>query len=473
MNYRILIADDNQRVLDNFDEKLKSHLDIEPVFTKEATDVIKLVQEDPFEYAVILIDYHFENQSLNGAQVAEEILKINPKLIVLVCTGDMGREAPISCLKAGVSDFIQKDEPIDQVIEKIRLNCKKFDELARVVTNKSNKNRQFIENSSLINKIGMIGWSDSMADIAKQILSLSENGGDSSTVLIRGESGTGKELLAKAIHNSSSRKHKPFVALNCAAIPEGLLESELFGHEKGAFTGADRKKLGKFQAATGGTIFLDEIGEMQKDLQAKLLRVLQEKTIEPVGSNKAIPVDVRVVAATHAELEEKIESGLFRQDLFYRLNQIPIFVPALRDRPEDVHPLVTHFIEKHPMGKKKRLMFKTLQYLVAYDWDGNVRELENTINRLLVMTPGEEIRPENLDAKVFNATKKSARTYSQFKDFLKKEMEEKEREFLVSNIRRFPSIRAAAEALAIPNTSLQRKLNEWGYTFEGERVSGL
>jgi DNA-binding NtrC family response regulator len=469
LNYRVLIADDKQHVLDNFRNKLINHLDIEPVFTQEATEVIKLIQEDPYEYAVVLIDYHFEGQSLNGAQVAEEILKINPKLIVLVCTGDMGREAPISCLRAGVSDFIQKDEPLDQVIERIRFNCKKFDELSRVITPKASKNKKQRENSALIKKIGMIGWSDSMAEIASQILSLSENGGDRSTILIRGESGTGKELLAKAIHNTSSRKSQPFISLNCAAIPTGLLESELFGHEKGAFTGADRKRLGKFQAATGGTIFLDEIGEMDKALQAKLLRVLQEKTIEPVGSNKALSVDVRVIAATHADLEEKIENGDFREDLFYRLNHIPINVPALRERKEDIVPLVTHFIDKHPSHPKKRLMFKTLQYLRAYEWNGNIRELENIINRLLILTPGEEIRPEHLDAKLFNSNK-TASTYSQFKDSLKKEMEEKEKEFLLEKIRAYPSLRAAAKALAIPNTSLQRKLNEWGYTQEGERA---
>ncbi len=471
MNYRILIADDKQQVLDNFREKLTNHLDIEPIFTSEATDVIRLIQEDPLEYAVVVVDYHFEGQSLNGAQIAEEILKINPKLIVLVCTGDMTREAPISCLKAGISDFIQKDEPIDNIIEKIRFNCKKFDELARVVTKNTNRTKRQMENSSIINKIGMIGWSDSMAKIASQILSLSENGGDKSTVLIRGESGTGKELLAKAIHDTSSRKGKPFISLNCAAIPSGLLESELFGHEKGAFTGADKKRLGKFQAATGGTIFLDEIGEMHKDLQAKLLRVLQEKTIEPVGSHKALSIDVRVVAATHVDLESKIKTKQFREDLFYRLNQIPIFVPALRDRPDDINPLVNHFMEKHPVGKKKKMMFKTLQYLRAYDWAGNIRDLENTINRLLIMTPEDEIRPENLEARIFNASRRAADTYPQFKESLKKEMEEKERDFLVSKIRRFPSIRAAAEALAIPNTSLQRKLNEWGYDSEGERAA--
>lgn len=470
MNYKVLIADDKDMVLDNFRDTLQQHLDIEPTFSNQAAEVIRLIQEDPFEYAVVLLDYHFENQSLNGAQVAEEILKINPKLIVLVCTGDMGREAPISCLKAGVSDFIQKDEPIAEVINKIRSNCKKFDELSRVVTNKYNKNKKHIENSSWISKLKMVGYSDSMAEVSKKILSLSENGGDKSTVLIRGESGTGKELIAKAIHENSSRELKPFISLNCAAIPAGLLESELFGHEKGAFTGADKKRLGKFQAATGGTIFLDEIGEMPKELQAKLLRVLQEKTIEPVGANKTIPVDVRVLAATHVDLEQKIGSKEFREDLFYRLNQIPIFIPALRNRPEDISPLVLHFKDKHAAGKSKRLMYKTLQYLQVYEWPGNVRELENTINQLLVLTNSDEIRPENLDAKIFNAQKSTAASYSEFKKTLEKEFEEREKEFLISRVRTFSSLRAASKGMAIPKTTLQRKFRDWGYSIDSNGV---
>ena len=311
----------------------------------------------------------------------------------------MGREAPISCLKAGVSDFIQKDEPLDKIIARIRSNFRKFDELSRVVTSKSTQyqsHQKEFEEASLISKLGMVGCSASMASVAQKVLTLSKNGGDKSTILIRGESGTGKELVARAIHENSSRKAKLRIDINCASIPEGLLESELFGHEKGAFTGADKKRLGKFQVATGGTIFLDEIGEMPKELQAKLLRVLQEKTIEPIGSNSPIPVDVRVIAATHVNLEEKVESGEFREDLFYRLNQIPLFIPSLRERPEDIPPLVTHFMDKHSGREKKKLMYKTLQYLKSYQWNGNIRELENTIKQLVVLTPSDEIRPEHL-----------------------------------------------------------------------------
>ena len=462
MHYKVLIADDNKSVLENFKEKLSNHLDIEPKFVDQSMDVLSIIQKEPYEYAVVVLDYYFEGQSLNGAQIAEQILKINPNLIVLICTGDVGREAPISCLKAGVTDFIQKDEPLEQIIKKIRLQFKKFDELARVVTNNNSGGKNHIENSSLISKIGMVGCSQSMASLAQQILSLSQNGGDGSTVLIRGESGTGKELIAKAIHKSSSRSSRQLLCINCAAIPENLLESELFGHEKGAFTGANQKRIGKFQNAIGGTIFLDEIGEMPKTLQAKLLRILQEKTIEPVGSNKTIHVDVRIIAATHVDLESKIESGDFREDLFYRLNQIPLTIPALRERPEDIAPLVRHFIGQKSEGQRKRLMYKTLQYLQRYSWSGNVRELENMVNRLVILNQEDEIRPDHLDAKVFNHNRGEATSYTEFKTM----MEKKEKEFIISKIQDYSSLREAAKALCIPNSSLQRKLADWGYSFK-------
>ncbi|MCA9501393.1 MAG: sigma-54 factor interaction domain-containing protein, partial [Nitrospira sp.] len=198
------------------------------------------------------------------------------------------------------------------------------------------------------------GWSDEMANVANQVLQLSQSN-SVSTVLMYGESGTGKELVAKAVHNLSNRESKKFIAINCGAIPANLLESELFGHEKGSFTGATTKKIGKFQIANGGTIFLDEIGDMPLELQVKLLRVLQEGTIEPVGSTSPIKVNVRVLAATHVNLEEAISEGRFREDLFYRLNVIPIYLSPLRKRPDDIEPLLLHFQDKHIGGDKKIL----------------------------------------------------------------------------------------------------------------------
>lgn len=464
MTYKIIVADDKDYVLENFRTKLSSHLDIEPTFTNDPKEVLRLVRRDPYDYATVVVDFHFEGHNMTGDKLAEELLKINPKLIVIVCTGDMRRETPISCLRAGVKDFISKGEPLEEGIEKIRRSFQMFDEVSRVVTKKMPLSEKHIQNSGWISKIGMVGWSDSLAEVAKRILTLKDNGGDTTTVLIRGESGTGKELLARAIHDSSGRAKGEFVSINCAAIPENLLESTLFGHEKGSFTGADKRKVGKFLAATGGTIFLDEIGEMKPELQAKLLRVLQEKTIEPVGLNKPIPIDVRVVAATHVDLEARIETKEFREDLYYRLNQIPINVAPLRERTEDIMPLVMHFKDKHGAGSEKKLMYKTLEYLKNYEWRGNVRELENTVKRLLIFTKGDEIKPEHLEAKIFNTSKfLSASTYPELKVVLDQMIEEKEKDFLINKIRNYESVRQAAKALAIPNTTLQRKLSEWGY----------
>jgi transcriptional regulator with PAS, ATPase and Fis domain len=281
----------------------------------------------------------------------------------------------------------------------------------------------------------MVGWSDDMANVANQVLQLSQSNSDS-TVLINGESGTGKELVAKAIHNLSNRESKKFIAINCGAIPANLLESELFGHERGSFTGATTKKIGKFQIANGGTIFLDEIGDMPLELQVKLLRVLQEGTIEPVGSTSPIKVNVRVLAATHVNLEEAISDGRFREDLFYRLNVIPIYLSPLRKRPDDIEPLLLHFQEKHKGGDKK-ILYKTLRYLKNYSWKGNVRELENTIDRLLTMVTDSEITPEHLDAKFFTTTQGAFEEfdcdYPTFKKMLDEMAEEKERNISCSN----------------------------------------
>ena len=466
MNYKILIADDMQFVLSSFQDALTNHVDIEPDFSNTGIDVIKKVKEDPFGYAVVVLDFHFEGESLNGADIAKKLLEINPKLLILIMTGDESAEAPIASLRAGVKDFIQKGNGLAETIKKIRSYCKKFDETRRIIATPANKKMKFYKNEKIIKQIGMIGWSDNLANIANQILQLNRSGGDS-TILIRGESGTGKELVAKAIHNLSSRSQKKFIAINCGAIPANLLESELFGHEKGSFTGANTKKIGKFQIANGGTIFLDEIGDMPTELQVKLLRVLQENTIEPVGSTSPIKINVRIIAATHVNLEDAIKDGRFREDLFYRLNVIPLHLTPLRVRPDDIEPLIIHFQEQHK-GERKKILYKTLKYLKNYSWKGNVRELENTINRLLTMTPEDEITPDHLDAKFFNNTPQDIDDYScdypAYRKMIEGRLEEKEREYILHKIRGAKSLRSAAKSISIPNTSLQDKLNNWGYS---------
>lgn len=247
---------------------------------------------------------------------------------------------------------------------------------------------------------GIIGRSQSMQRLFRLISKLAED--DQSTVLIQGESGTGKELVAKAIHANSPRANQHFVPVNCAAIPDDLLESELFGYTKGAFTGATASKIGRIEYANGGSLFLDEIGDMKPSLQAKLLRVLQEREFEPVGGLKAIPVDVRIIAATHCNLEQMVTEGRFREDLYYRLNVIPVTIPALRDRAEDIPLLIDHFVQRIGQSKKSPLAgfdAVAMAALTRFSWKGNVRELENLIHHMTILHGGEEVGYQDLPEK--------------------------------------------------------------------------
>lgn len=258
---------------------------------------------------------------------------------------------------------------------------------------------------------GMIGRSKIMKDIFERITKVAKT---DSTILIMGPSGTGKELVASAIHNLSMRGAKNRVSVNCGAIPGELLESELFGHTKGAFTGAISNRKGRFEYAQGGTIFLDEIGDMPQLLQVKLLRVLQERVIEPVGSNESLAIDVRVIAATHRDLEKSVSEGKFREDLFYRLNVIPIKMPSLKERREDIPLLISHFLDRFVSAdRSNEITFAplTMDLLLGYDWPGNVRELENVIERLVILRGGNEIIPEDLPAKIFRSNPLATHQY--------------------------------------------------------------
>jgi two-component system nitrogen regulation response regulator NtrX len=288
------------------------------------------------------------------------------------------------------------------------------------------------------------------------------------TVLITGESGVGKELVARAIHRNSLRKDEAFVQVNCAAIPDELIESELFGHEKGSFTGATEKQIGKFELAHKGTIFLDEVGDMSLKTQAKVLRVLQEGEVERIGSQKTIQVDVRVIAATNKNLEQIIEKGEFREDLFFRLSVIPVDVPSLRERPEDLPPLVEHFVNQFSADnnfRPKRFAPATIAALKRHPWRGNVRELRNTIERLLIMVADEEIAPEHLGDVLRRTTEATSAPENpgSLKDF----KESAERTFLVQKLRENKwNISATAAAIGTPRSNLYKKLEQYGISQE-------
>lgn len=334
----------------------------------------------------------------NGLDILRTIKGTFPTTEVILITGHASAETAVSAMKEGAFDYITKPLNIDE----LKLIIGKALEKSRLVLENVYLRKQLAEKFEFAN---IIGNSPAMQKLFSRMRKIIDT---DSTVLLLGESGTGKELVAKAIHFNGPRKEKPFIAVHCGAIPENLLESELFGHEKGAFTGAIRDKVGKFEAANRGTIFLDEIVTMPMHLQTKLLRVLQEQEIERVGSTKPIKLDVRVVSATNVDLEEEVQKGNFREDLYYRLNVIPIVIPPLRERVQDVLPLVRHFLDKYCTGMNRPAMDITKEALMAmeqYHWPGNVRELENAIERTVALADGSQITLEDLPPNIGKAPK--------------------------------------------------------------------
>lgn len=359
-------------------------------------------------------------------------------------------------MKAGAVDFIDKSASAEEKVAIVRSYCLKFDEISRVLDVKQFEK----ETANQDKKSSLLGKSRAIQELNEQIKKIKES---SSTVLIRGESGTGKELVARAIHNHSNRSNRPFIAINCGAISEKLIESELFGHEKGAFTDAITKKIGKFQLAHGGTIFLDEIGDMPLDMQVKLLRVLQEGTIDPVGSRESIHVNVRIIAATNVDLEEAILEKKFREDLYYRLSVIPMFLSPLRERREDIDLLVAHFLKKHAMGSQKKFLASTLRYFHEFSWKGNVRELENTVDQLLTLTVDDYISPHHLNPKFFKNQATGADFDCDWKSFTRQRevrQNEIEKKFLTYHLQKSQSVRALAITLKMPKSTLQLRIKE-------------
>ncbi|WP_162483475.1 sigma-54-dependent transcriptional regulator [Geobacter pickeringii] len=326
---------------------------------------------------------------MGGFQLLQQIKEKSPETLVIVITAFGAVETAVEAMKLGAYDFITK--PFNR--DALRLTVLKALDMQGLSRENRRLKEELSEREAYRN---IVGISRRMEEVFRIIGRVADT---EATVLITGESGTGKELVARAVHGQSGRRSAPFVAINCAAIPRDLLESELFGHVKGAFTGAVKDKVGKFRQADGGTLFLDEVGELPVELQSKLLRALQEKEVQPVGGTAPQKLDVRVVAATNADLEEAIEEGRFREDLFYRLSVIPVHLPPLRERTEDIPLLVRHFVAKHG-GAAVAFAPATLEVMAAYGWPGNVRELENTVERMLIMRNGDTITPEDLPEKV-------------------------------------------------------------------------
>jgi len=323
---------------------------------------------------------------MDGLEVLDKIKEKNPEVPVIIITAYGSIELAVHAMSRGAFTFLTK--PFDR--DGLRLSCLKALEM-RSLRRRTRSLDEEIDR--LTGASGMATANSAMNELLETALKVAES---TATVLISGESGTGKEVLARLIHKHSPRRDEPFVAVNCAAIPEGLVESELFGHVRGAFTGALRDHAGRFQRADGGTLFLDEVGEIRPEIQAKLLRVLQEKRVEAVGGSGEQEVDVRIIAASNRDLQAAVRAGDFREDLYYRLSVIPLHLPPLRERKEDIPALARHFLEKHGAPTETRFSRDALDKLEAYDWPGNIRELQNVVERSLILSPGPEITARDI-----------------------------------------------------------------------------
>ncbi len=386
---------------------------------------------------------------LSGLDILTAVLSISPNTKVILITAYATVETAVTALKMGAYDYLTKPYSPEKLISIL----KNISQLQNVI----NENVELKKKINLLENKTIIGNSEPMRKLNETIKHIALN---DSTILIEGESGTGKELVAKALHNYSLRKDNPFIAISCSSIPESLLESELFGYEKGAFTGAIKKHIGYFERANKGTIFIDDIDDFPLSMQVKLLRVIQEREFNPIGSTQNIKIDVRIICATKIDLRKKVESKLFREDLFYRLNIIPLKIPPLRERKEDIPALVEHFFKKHSAEDKIMLLNNDIfQKLMQHNWDGNVRELENIVERMIALSFSGKIDTSILD---FSSHPKQQVTnddyffsFNSLDDFLN----QKEKEIIqwaLSKTRN--SITAAAKLLNIPRTTLNSKI---------------
>lgn len=384
MVQRILVIDDEENMRWVLERAIRNEgYEVESAGTgQEGLDLLK--QKNA---SLLVLDLKLPD--LDGLEVFKQARLINPKLPVIMITAHGSIETAIEAMRLGATDYVTK--PFDLNKLKVTINNS-------LLIGQLDSEVNYLRTELSKKYDRLVGESRSVQELRNLINRIANT---NSTVLITGESGTGKEVTAMTIHRSSNRQGKPFVVVNCATLPEQLLESELFGHEKGAFTGANNRKLGRFELADQGTIFLDEISEMPYNMQAKLLRVLQERAFERVGGTETIEVDVRVIAATNAKLSKAIKQGLFREDLYYRLNVINIQLPPLRERKEDVPLLVSHMLQKFDKGQIKHTIApKTMELLCSYNWPGNIRELQNVLERALIICEDTEILPQHLPQEI-------------------------------------------------------------------------
>jgi len=405
------------------------------------------------EFDLLLTD--LKMQGMSGMELMERALADNPSQCVVMMTAHGTIDSAVEAIKKGAFDYLEKPLERDDLILTLQ---RAFAHLTLLKENRV-LHKRLAETRALPN---MIGEHPKMMEVVRMINKIAPT---ATTVLIYGESGTGKELVARAIHDGSPRRDKAFFAINCAAIPDSLMESELFGHEKGSFTGADSREIGIFEAAEGGTVFLDEVGEMNIAMQAKLLRAIQEKEIRRVGGKINIPVDVRIISATNKELEQETKKGAFREDLFYRLNVIRITLPPLRERGNDIATLANFFLKKYSAScgiALKGIAKPALKILLDYNWPGNVRQLESVIERGVLMAESDYIQPEDLPAEVHHEAQPAGSLPFEFPP-QGISMDELERDLIVKAMQRADwVISKAAPLLGMSYKTLQYRLDKFG-----------
>ena len=439
----ILVVDDEESMLKTYKSVLKNSYNVTPINNSQAA--LDLLKNDNF--SLVLLDIKMPN--MDGIETLQKIKEIDKNIEVIMVTAVHDIKSAVQTIKLGAYDYITKPFEVEELLSIVEKALEK-----RSLVRENVYLRQALEEKgSYLDLIGK-------TEIIKRIFNLIDKvAATDSTVFVTGESGTGKELIAHAIYKKSPRANKPFIVVNCAAIPESLMESELFGYERGAFTGALERKEGKFELASGGTIFLDEIGCMKASLQSKLLRVLQDNVVERVGGRTPIQVDVRIIAATNLDIKEAIKKGEFREDLFYRLNIIPIHLPPLRERKEDIPHFLNYFLDKYNKEFNKKIKGfnkDALELLTEYAWPGNVRELENLVERMVVISEKEEyISAEDipLENTSRNIIKKS----------LKEALMEFEKRYIKNALAEAGGNQTkAAEILGIHRTTLISKMEQLG-----------
>ncbi len=450
MDYTILVVEDEPVQLESLAGFLKKK-GYRVLMAGHPENALCIVRDN----AVDMVLSDFKMPGMSGVKLLEAIKEINPSIQVIIMTAYGTVESATDAMKLGAADYITK--PID--LYRLDVLIRNIVERKQLVSENRLLRQQLSEHFRVD---GIISESPGMS----RVLNVAGRVSDSNaSVLITGETGTGKELIARSVHFSGSRSDKPFVTVNCAALPENLLESELFGHEKGAFTGADRQRKGRFETAEGGTLFIDEVGEIPLSLQVKLLRVLQEKTYERIGSNTPLQANARIVAATNRDLEAMISEGTFRQDLFYRLNVVSIRIPPLRERRKDIPPLVELFVRRFASENNKRIAGiskEAMDTLMKYSYPGNVRELENIIQQSVVLSRGETIMREDLPARLNERASKDNPWQSLEASFTEK-VEAFEQSLILDALRETGHVQTrAAERLGISERHLRYKLKKYG-----------